>query len=82
MLLERYLFIQTLRFSDRINYELISLKKLWIYRIPSMILKPIVENCMIHGLENKIEGGKISIDGYLVSKKDLEIKITDNVERN
>lgn len=75
---ERYLFIQSLRFSDRISYELNIDKALMDYRIPSMILQPIVENCMVHGLETKLEGGKISIDGYLVSKKDLEIKITDN----
>ncbi|WP_378954761.1 PocR ligand-binding domain-containing protein [Pelosinus sp. sgz500959] len=76
--IERYLFIQSLRFSDRISYELNIDEALMDYRIPSMIIQPIVENCMVHGLETKPEGGTIRIDGYFVSKKELEIKVTDN----
>jgi len=43
-----------------------------------MILQPFVENCMIHGLETKKEGGKIEIVGRLLSNKEIEIKVTDN----
>ncbi|HHV99209.1 MAG TPA: histidine kinase [Clostridiaceae bacterium] len=39
--------------------------------IPKLILQPLVENAIVHGMENKIGSGKISIsarqkDGYLI----------------
>lgn len=76
--IERYLFIQCLRFKDRISYAIDIDESIMDYRIPPMILQPFVENCMIHGLETKKEGGKIEIVGRLLSNKEIEIKITDN----
>lgn len=76
--IKRYLTIQTLRYSDRISYEIHIDVAIMEYRIPSMILQPLIENSMIHGLETKIDGGKIEITGSLVSNEDLEIVITDN----
>jgi two-component system, LytTR family, sensor kinase len=45
--------------------------------VPSMILQPIIENSIKHGLASKVEGGTVSIrayreDGHLV------IKISDD----
>ncbi|AKL95135.1 two-component sensor kinase [Clostridium aceticum] len=76
--IKRYLAIQTFRYSDRISYEIDIDESIMEYRIPSMILQPIVENSMIHGLEPKKEGGKITITGKVLPNKDLLIKIDDN----
>src|ERR1700687_6040817 len=45
--------------------------------VPSMLLQPIVENCLKHGLAPKIEGGKIQLR---TSNRDgrLHIEIEDN----
>jgi ligand-binding sensor protein/anti-sigma regulatory factor (Ser/Thr protein kinase) len=75
--IERYLFIQCFRFSDRMSYEIDMDDFILDCRIPTMVLQPIVENCMLHGLETKKEGGKVEITGHL-SGKDVEIKIIDN----
>ncbi|HWR07157.1 sensor histidine kinase [Sporomusa sp.] len=76
--ISKYLFIQSQSYSDRVSYEIDIDESVMDYRIPSMILQPIVENSMIHGLETKREGGKIEIVGRLISERELEIKITDN----
>lgn len=76
--IKKYLSIQGLRYSDRLSYEINIDESIMNYRIPSMILQPIIENSIIHGLEAKSEGGKIEILGYLTAKNEIEIKITDN----
>jgi two-component system LytT family sensor kinase len=45
--------------------------------VPSMLLQPIVENCLKHGLAPKLEGGKIQLR---TTQRDgrLQIEIADN----
>lgn len=75
---KRYLFIQSLRYSDRISYEIEMDEKVMDHRIPSMVLQPIVENAIIHGLETKKDGGKIKITGRIVSDEEIVIQVNDN----
>ncbi|HBS60496.1 MAG TPA: histidine kinase [Firmicutes bacterium] len=75
---KRYLSIQSLRYSDRVSFEIDIAESILDFRIPSMIIQPIVENSMIHGLEAKTEGGKIEILGYPIRDRNIELKITDN----
>lgn len=76
--IKKYLAIQSLRYSDRVSFDIDVDESVMDYRIPPMILQPIVENCMIHGLEEKTEGGKLEILVYPISRDKIEIKITDN----
>lgn len=76
--IKKYLSIQSLRFSDRIGYEIDIDESIMEYRIPAMVIQPIVENCMVHGLETKKEGGKLELTGRFIDKEEIEIKITDN----
>jgi two-component system sensor histidine kinase YesM len=34
------------------------------FKIPKLILQPIVENAIVHGIENKVGEGKIEIKGF------------------
>ena len=45
--------------------------------VPSMLLQPLVENSIKHGLSSKIEGGKIFLRGQ-VSDSHLIIEVADN----
>ncbi|WP_019154191.1 sensor histidine kinase [Robertmurraya massiliosenegalensis] len=76
--IEKYLFIQTLRFSDRITYSISIDDTLLEYRIPSMTLQPLVENCLVHGLETKKEGGKVEISGLINDQDEVILTIKDN----
>jgi len=76
-LIEKYLSIISLRFPKKINYEIeISSEAENIY-IPDLILQPIVENSVKHGLSEKKENGKISIYANKKGEK-LEIIVKDN----
>ena len=75
---EFYLYLQKMRFDDRISYEVVieddSLKECMI---PKFVIEPIVENAVIHGIENTESQGRIKI----TLKKEGEI-LTAEVEDN
>lgn len=56
-----YLNIQKIRLSDRLNCIIEVPEVLAQYPFPPMLLQPLVENAVKHGLEPKIEGGEIRI---------------------
>lgn len=53
---ENYLKIQKNRFADRFDYMLDCPKELEEQMVPRMLLQPIVENAVSHGLENQEHG--------------------------
>lgn len=59
--IEKYLYIQKIRFKNRLEYTIDVPEKIRSYRIPNMVIQPIVENALIHGITPKRDGGKISI---------------------
>ncbi len=77
--IKTYLSIQQIRFGDRVNYsiEIDDALDTDECRILPLLLQPIVENGIIHGLENLDEKGliTISIQGQ---NNDLIIKMRDN----
>ncbi|WP_342429367.1 histidine kinase [Neobacillus sp. FSL H8-0543] len=75
--IEKYLYIQKVRFKNRLEYTIEIPEKIKSYRIPNMIIQPIVENALIHGITPKRDGGKISIYGEEF-KKEIIISIADN----
>ncbi|AKA69439.1 sensor histidine kinase [Clostridium scatologenes] len=54
---KQYMFIQQLRFGDRIKFNLNVRGDLSKVLVPGMTLQPFVENAFIHGIEPKEEGG-------------------------
>lgn len=74
-----YLEIQKLRFGSKINYtiEIVNKIKLEKYAILPLLIQPIVENAIIHGLEETIDDGKIQIHIFL-NRKSLIISVKDN----
>jgi sensor histidine kinase YesM len=75
--LDDYLDLMKLRMGERLNYTLYLCPELDNYLVPPFILQPLVENAIKHGLEPKIEGGRIfivaTIEGKMVS---LEVNDT------
>lgn len=66
-LIKQYIFIQKVRYDDRISFNLNILGDLSKVLVPGMTLQPFVENAFIHGIEPKEEGGTINIT---ISEKD------------
>lgn len=61
-LVEHYLKIQQYRFGERIRYSIYVEEGLRELQILPLIMQPVVENSIIHGLESKEGVGTISID--------------------
>lgn len=75
--IEKYLYIQKVRFKNRLEYDINIPDDIKLYRIPNMIIQPIVENALIHGISPKRDGGKIEIYAEKY-KDDIKIFIMDN----
>jgi two-component system LytT family sensor kinase len=60
-LLEHYLSIQRVRFGDRMEIKTDVEPDTLSVMVPSMLLQPIVENAICHGIEGRMSGGKIVV---------------------
>lgn len=58
-----YLELEKLRFSDRLNYTIDVDEKMLGMPMPSLLIQPLVENSVKHGISPKLEGGNIEILG-------------------
>lgn len=58
---EDYMYLQQMRFGERIGYDINSCVDNERVIVPAFTFQPLVENCIIHGLSQKEEGGKIRI---------------------
>lgn len=61
--LGHYIEIQKARFSDRLNVDVSMAPEALRARIPNLLLQPIVENAIIHGVAPKVESGHVQISG-------------------
>ena len=59
--LEKYLEIQKTRFAERLQVSVEVPKELAWVRVPSLLLQPIVENAVKHGISKRAQGGAIRI---------------------
>lgn len=73
----QYLEIETSRFNDRLEVIYNIREETYNLQIPALLLQPIVENAIQHGLTPKKGTMRLSIAASLRNNY-LEIKITDN----
>ena len=76
-IIDKYLYMIEVRFQGRITYKLEVSENTKDCLIPKMILQPIVENAIFHGLDEIEEGGIVTIKTTR-SEDDLYITVTDN----
>lgn len=78
--IKNYMMIQRYRFNNRFSLEIIieeDDEKAYDYLIPRLILQPVVENAIYHGLEELPEGGKVAIEVTL-TENILILTVSDN----
>lgn len=78
-LVKAYMNIQSARYNDSIELQIDIDPSLEKYQIIKLLLQPVVENCILHGLKNKKTGGRIRICAQL-EVGCLRIDVTDNGE--
>jgi two-component system sensor histidine kinase YesM len=60
-LIRLYLTLQHMRFQERLEFKLDIPEELDQHVIIKLILQPFIENALIHGIEKKREGGKVTV---------------------
>ncbi len=79
-----YLQIQQMRFGDRIGYSIVIPDGLEAseYKMLPLLLQPVAENAIVHGLEGRESGGLVVIHAYTAAAEGaadiLRIDISDN----
>lgn len=74
---KNYLIIQSMRYADKITYEISAEPSVERCRTIKLILQPIVENCIYHGIKKKRGTGKITIRAYR-REQNLIIEVSDD----
>jgi len=72
-----YLSIEMVRFGDKLRFDKQVQPEALDRLVPSMLLQPLVENCVRHGLSSKIEGGTIRLRAALKDGK-LHLLVEDD----
>lgn len=72
-----YLEIQKFRHGERLHYELAAEPDTLLVLLPPLIVQPLIENAIVHGLENKEAEGIVSLHAVRVGDEVL-IDVIDN----
>jgi len=76
--LESYILIQNQRFENRIHVNVDIEDEFKNYKIPKLILQPIIENSFEHGLKNRAGDWRIDVTCQEANDNDILIVIGDN----
>ena len=75
--IETYLFLEKMRFAERLNYVFdIKTKDFFV---PPLSVQPLVENAVKHGILKKVEGGTITLKTYEDEKAYIVEIIDDGI---
>ena len=77
-LTKSYLAIETLRLGDRLQIEWQIEESLLKTEVPSLIIQPLAENSIYHGIEPIAKGGKIVISALQIEDK-LQLSISNPI---
>lgn len=72
-----YLQIQQFRFGERLSYSLDIDPHVETFELPQLLIQPLVENAVLHGLESKMTGGEVKVHAVL-DHDHVVIKVMDN----
>ncbi len=58
----RYCELQGMRFQERLNWSVVCAEEAQSYMLPKLLMQPLVENAIIHGIEPSGESGTIRVE--------------------
>jgi two-component system LytT family sensor kinase len=76
-LVSRYLEIQKARFGDRLHVNMLIAPGAEQAAVPALLLQPLVENAIRHGLAARLDAGRIDIDAR-ADGRTLTMVVTDD----
>ncbi|MES2072952.1 MAG: histidine kinase [Pseudomonadota bacterium] len=72
-----YLTLFQIRMEERLHFEIDASEEALAAILPTLLLQPLVENAIEHGLEPKIEGGRVYIRARVMAGQ-LDICVDDD----
>ena len=72
-----YLDVQALRMAGRMTYEVHVEPGLEAVSIPPLLVQPLVENAVLHGIEPSAAGGRVVVRGERVAGS-VRVRVADN----
>jgi signal transduction histidine kinase len=75
-LVSALLAISALRLGDRLHYSICAPEALKVAELPPLLLQPLVENALKHGIEPAVSGGEIRIEARR-EQDSLCLRVTD-----
>lgn len=76
--IKAYLNIISIRYENKFTMKVLIDEKLLNLQTPKMILQPIVENAVYHGLERVDAGGELMVNGHFDANGDICFTIMDS----
>ncbi|TDF92570.1 sensor histidine kinase [Paenibacillus piri] len=76
--IQDYLRIMSIRFMDKFSVNIRIDEQILDKRMPKMILQPVVENAVYHGLERKNGKGVLTVTGIITESRTIRFEIADS----
>lgn len=76
-LLDRYTAIEKLRFGDRLHVQVDAPPDVLDARVPALLLQPLVENAIRHGIQRSVRGGIVRVQAWRDGRW-LAVTVTDD----
>lgn len=76
-MLKNFLEILEIRFGERLRWRIVAPDEARRSAFPPMLLQPLLENALRHGIEPKLGGGEICIRSWLENTV-LRVEVSDN----
>jgi two-component system sensor histidine kinase YesM len=74
---ESYLCIQKMRYEDKFDYEIAAEPGLGCYKVLRLILQPLVENAIYHGIKERRGHGRLFV-GACMAEGELRLTVRDD----
>lgn len=74
---KNYLFIMQMRYGEKFEYEIKVSPEILQYTIPKLLLQPLVENSIYHGIKQKRGSGRIEVEGFM-KEEHICFKVVDD----
>jgi two-component system sensor histidine kinase YesM len=75
---QAYMNIISIRYENKFSMEVHMQEKLLDMKTPKMILQPIIENSIYHGLERRDAGGDLLVKGHIDANGDVCFQVKDS----
>jgi two-component system, sensor histidine kinase YesM len=76
--IKSYLIIQKIRYRDIMDFKIDMDEGVSDHTVLKLILQPLVENAIYHGIKNKRGGGTIMIRAKINNQKEILLEVEDN----